>query len=166
MPVWLTWKLFWKVAPYIGAILLLIGAVWYIDHRGFERAEAQATARENERKQLLAEFNRVMAEKTKNLEGSMQTAITQSDAMVVKALTGLDITNKTIIQPTLMKEIQSETRFTDPAAGLTVGMQESLNRARGFSKQRPCPAGSHAVACYSLPGVESPAGQVVSNPDS
>jgi hypothetical protein len=166
MPAWLTWKLFWKVAPYVGAILLVGAAIAYIDHRGFKRAEAEATAREAERKRLLSEFNRMIDWKVDGIERSMQDSINQSDRKVVNALSGLDITNKTIIQPTLMKEIQSETRFTDPAAGLTVGMQESLNRARGFSKQRPCPAGSHAIACYSLPGVESPAGSPSGNPDS
>lgn len=154
MPAWLTWKLFLKVAPYAGAVLLALGVAWYLDHKGYKRAEAEFVQREEERKKLLADFKALMGKKVKDLEGSMQTAINESDGRVVTALGELDVTNKTIIQPTLMKEIQSETRFTDPTTGITDGMRNSLNRARGFSRQRPCPSGSHAVACYSLPGVE------------
>ena len=154
MPGWLTWKLFWKIAPYIGAILLVGGAVWYIDHRGFERAEAEAIARDNERKLMEAELERVLELKVGELETAMQTAINESDARVVNSIDRLNVVNRTIIQPTLVKEIQSETRFSDPAAGITDGMLRELNRARGFSEQRPCPTGSNAVACFTLPPAE------------
>lgn len=154
MPAWLTWKLFWKVAPYVGGVLLLLGAVWYIDHRGYERAEAEATARENERKLQLAEFNRILAEKVDGLEDSMQTSINDSASRLMTQVDQIGVVNRTIIQPTLVKEIQSEPRFTDPSLGITDGMLRELNRARGFSQQRPCPAGSVASACFAVPAPE------------
>lgn len=154
MPAWLTWKLFWKVAPYIGAILLVGGAVWFIDHRGYQRAEAEATARENERKLQLAEFNRVLAEKVDGLEDSMQTSINDSASRLMTQVDQIGVVNRTIIQPTLVKEIQSEPRFTDPSLGITDGMLRELNRARGFSQQRPCPAGSVASTCFAVPNAQ------------
>lgn len=164
MTAWLTWKLFWKVAPYIGAVLALLGAVWYIDHRGYERAEQEAADREAERKADLAAFVVELGKSARSLEGTMQTAINASDAQLVNTLNGLELTNRTIIQPTLVKEIQSEARFSDPNAGITDGMLRELNRARGFSQRIPCPANSNAVACYSLPPVEPYNGQDDRNP--
>ena len=154
MPAWLTWRLFWKVAPYVGAVLLVGGAVWYIDHRGYQRAEAEAAARETERQLAEAEFKRILGIKVTELQMGMQTAINESDARVVGRIDDLNVVNRTIIQPTLVKEIQSEERFTDPATGITDGMLRELNRARGFSEQRPCPAGSNAIACFALPEPE------------
>jgi len=154
MPAWLTWKLFWKVAPYIGGVLLLGAAVWFLDNRGYERAEAEAAARDTERKLQLAAFNILMAQKVDGLEDSMQTSINESDARVMGQMDRIGVVNRTIIQPTLVKEIQSEPRFSDPAAGITDGMLNELNRARGFSQQRPCPAGTDADACLELPAVE------------
>lgn len=154
MPVWLI-----RLLPYAAAALALIAAVWYIDHRGYKRAEAEATARDTQRKLDLQEFNTMLAEQARRLEGSMQAAINQSDARLVQQLHSLEVTNRTIIQPTLTKEIQREVRFTDPAAGITDIMRQELNRARGFSQQRPCPAGSNAVACFALPAAEPAPGQ-------
>jgi len=92
MPAWLTWKMFWKVAPYIGGALALLGAVWYLDHKGYQRAEREAVARDNERKLQAAAFEKLLAQKVKALEGSMQTAINASDTKIVGTLNQLDIT--------------------------------------------------------------------------
>lgn len=149
MPLWL-----WKALPYIGAVLLVGAAVWYIDHRGYKRAEAEAVAAESQRKLDLAAFVKAVALEVKDLEGSMQTAINESDSRVVGAMSRLDIENRTIIQPTLTKEIQREVRLSDPSLGITDVMRGELNRARSFSEQRPCPAGSNAIACFALPAAE------------
>lgn len=163
MPAWLTWKLFWKVFPYIAAAAALIGAVWYIDHKGYQRAKHEEELADAKRKADMAEFERLLAIKVKGIEDSMQTAINTSDANVLSRMSSIDTVNKTIIQPTLTKEIHSETRFTDPSAGITDGMLRELNRARSFSEQRPCPAGSNAVACFALPDAQPTVGQADSN---
>lgn len=159
MPQWATWKLFWKVAPFVAGFLLIMGGLWYVDHRGYQRAENEAQQRETKRQLDLQIFNAMLAQQTKDLEESMQSAIMDSDGRVVGALQSLDVTNKTVIQPTLTREIQRETRFTDPATGISDGMLRELNRARGFSEQRPCPSGSNAVACFALPDTEPAEGQ-------
>lgn len=154
LPVWAI-----KLLPYGAAALALGGAVWYIDHRGYERAETEATARDSQRKLDLAEFEKAVAQEVDGLETSMQVAINDSDSRVVSHLNSLEIVNRTVIQPTLTREIQRETRLSDPAAGITDIMRQELNRARSFSQQRPCPAGSNAVACFALPDAQPTPGQ-------
>lgn len=146
MPIWLV-----KYLPYGIVVAITLGGLWYVDHRGYQRAEVEATLRDTQRQLDLSHFNNRLAEQTRTLENSMQTAISNSDANLAQRLSRLDIANKTIIQPTLTKEIRREVRFTDPAAGITDIMRQELNRARSFSEQHPCPAGSNAVACFSLP---------------
>lgn len=159
LPAWATWKLFWKVAPFVGGLLLILGGLWYVDHRGYKRAEDEAILREAERARQLAEFELLIAEQARNIETIVQNAITESDGRVVAELRSLDTVNQTVIQPTLTKEIQREVRFTDPAAGITDIMRQEINRARGFSEQRPCPTGSNAVTCFALPDPEPVGGQ-------
>ena len=146
MPLWLI-----KYLPYGILAVLIVGGLWYVDHGGYKRAENEATARDNARKADLLKVEALLIEQTRLIEGSMQSSINQSDAMIVRQLSNLDLTNKTIIQPTLTKEIRREVRLSDPAAGITDIMRQELNRARGFSQQYPCPADSNAVACFSLP---------------
>jgi len=160
MPAWLTMKIFWKIAPYLGGALALLAAVWYLDHRGYSRAMEEAKARETERKLQAAEFDRILGEKVQVLQGSMQESINDSDMRLLSQMGEMETVNRTIIKPTLIKEIQSETRFSDPDAGITDGMLRELNRARGFSQQRPCPASSHAVACFTLPAPEPAPGSI------
>lgn len=152
MPEWLTMKLFLKVLPYIGVVLLLGTAVWYLDHRGYERATAEATARDNERKLQNATFAILLAQQTRDQEGTMQNIINTSDAKLGDVLNNLTVEHNTTNQ-TIIKEIASDPRFTDPAAGISDGMLRAINTARGASA-RPCPAGSNATACFTLPDPE------------
>lgn len=163
MPAWLTWKLFWKVAPYIGAALALGAAVWYLDHRGYQRAEQESIARENERKLQAATFAILIGRQADGIEEAMQTKIGESDAKIVGALSGLDITNRTVIQPTLVKEIRSEERFSDPAAGITDGMRSELNRARGLSRIHSCTTAADGSIECALSPAQPAAGQLNSN---
>lgn len=146
MPFWL------RVLPYGIGLAALAFAVWFLDHRGYQRAETERNLQE-------ASFTVIMDQRVREIEDSMQDKINKSDAALKEQVDGLEFTNKMVIQPTLMKEIHSETRFTDPATGITDGMLVQLNAARGFSQQRPCPAGSIAVTCFALPELSSSAGQ-------
>lgn len=56
----------------------------------------------------------------------------------------IDTAQRTIIQPTIEREIIRETRLSDPAAGLTPGLLDAVNAARRLSC-RSGPDGS--VAC-------------------
>ena len=149
-PVWLI-----KALPYIGAVVLVGGAVWYIDHRGYERADAEAAARATElelnRTQMKLDLQTMLNES----EGRMASKIMESDGRLALKLNDIDQVNRTVIQPTLTREIRNEVRLSDPNAGITDGVREALNTARSVS-ERPCPAGSNAVACFSLSEAEPP----------
>lgn len=144
IPVWAL-----KLLPYVGAVVLVGGAVWYIDHRGYERAEAEATARETERQLLQAKLEIKFQEMVNDSETRMAAKILESDQRITEQLGNVDQVNRTVVQPTLIREIQSEARFSDPNAGISDGMRSAINAARGLS-ERPCPASSNAVACFSL----------------
>lgn len=144
IPVWAL-----KLLPYVGAVVLVGGAVWYIDHRGYERAEAEATARETERQLLQAQLEIKFQKMVNDSETRMAAKIIESDQRITEQLGNIDQVNRTVVQPTLIREIQSEARFSDPNAGISDGMRSAINTARGLS-ERPCPAGSNAVACFSL----------------
>lgn len=155
-----------KLLPYGAAALALVGAVWYIDHGGYNRAEKEATQREQAQKYERQVFANLMAINAKGVEGSMQKSIDDSDLRVINSLDRLQLINRTVIQPTLTKEIQRETRFTNSAAGISDIMWQELNRARSFSEQRPCPTGSNAVACFSMPSTEPTGEQDPGNPSN
>lgn len=148
MPVWLI-----KLLPYGAAALALGGAVWYLDHRGYERAEREAIQRETELKLQNATFAILLGQQTRDQEQAMQNIVNESDAHLGDVLQALNIENKTVVQPTLIKEIASDPRFTDPALGITDGMFRAINTARSASS-RPCPPGSNATACFTLPEPE------------
>lgn len=148
IPIWAL-----KALPYVGAVILAGGVVWYIDHRGYERAEAEAVARENEQKLQDATFAILLRDQTRDQEQLMQDMVTQSDINISDRIGDLRTEKTTIVQPTIVKEIASDPRFVNPLTGITDGMRGALNTARGASA-RPCPAGSNAAACFTLSPTE------------
>lgn len=150
MPVWLTWKAFWKVAPYIGAALALLGAVWYIDHRGFKRAEAEATARENAARLQEQRLVILIKTLTNESEQRMQTFFNNQNTQLVQALGQIETTSRTVVQPTLVREISNDPRLSDVNSGITDGMLEALNTSRALS-QCANPAGTPGNRCNILP---------------
>jgi hypothetical protein len=129
--------------PTLACAAAVIGAAWYLDHRGYQRAKADA-----ERRQLA---DAVLAEqKTRRIEKALVEAVAKIDANTGKRISAIDITERTIVQPTLQKEIRSEVRFTDPAAGITVGMLGALNAARAAS----CATAADGAVTCALPAAE------------
>jgi plastocyanin domain-containing protein len=153
VPLWL------KLLPYGIGLAALAFAVWFLDHRGYQRAETERNLQE-------ISFTVMMDQRVREIEDSMQDKINKSDADLKERVDGLELTNRTVIQPTLTKEIHSETRFTDPATGITDGMLVQLNAARGLSQQRPCPAGSIALTCFAVPELAPSSGQDVGHPNN
>lgn len=147
-PVWLV-----RLFPYLAGAAALALAVWYIDHRGYKRAEADALARQLEQDNLRAELALELAELVRQSEVRMQDLLTDSDRQLVQRIAELDSVNKTIIQPTLVKEIQNDPRLSDPASGITDSMRQSINHARSLS-QYPCAAGADGDDCRAVSAFE------------
>lgn len=158
MPIWAL-----KALPYVGAVVLVGGAVWYIDHRGYERAEEYAKTEKLRDEKARLEQRSELVEQVGNVQAGLQDTVIQIDSRVGARLGRLDVEERTIVQPTIVKEIQREKRLSDPAAGITDGLRDAINTARSASR-RPCPAGSNAAACFTLPEPEPVAGQLDSNP--
>jgi hypothetical protein len=152
MPVWLL-----KLLPYGVASLALGGAVWYIDHQGYKRAQSYydlAQAREDlrARTEQLA-----MERKVNDLGNQLKAIVSQHDEALLGRLTNIDSVEKTIIQPTLTKEIYRDPRFTNPDLGISDGMRLELNRARSLSwPDGTCVADSLRSATCKLPAPSSP----------
>jgi len=115
----------WRILSAIGGALalvgLVIGFIAWIDHNASQRTKDQI------------ETARVMAENQmrSDLRQSEQRLATTIGAIAnqVHALdTSLDERSRTIIRPTLVREINRETRLSDPAAGITDGVRQELNR--------------------------------------
>lgn len=111
-----------KLWPHLLAVAAILGFAWWIDHRAAVRAraemEAAASRSENRtREELRASEQRLSA------------AISDIGRAVGAQIGAIDVIHKTEIRPTLVKELARETRFTDPAAGLSDGVREQINRA-------------------------------------
>lgn len=124
MPVIPTWLL--KLLPYAAVVLLVLAGVAWIDHRGYERATRDAEMRQQADAILLG---RQLAK----LQGSLVESVGQVGRDVTIKLDGIETVNRTIIQPTIMKEIASDPRYSDPDAGISAGMLDALNAARRLS---------------------------------
>lgn len=155
--------LFWKLLPYGAAVVALLLAVWYIDHRGYKRAEQQNLYEAALEAKTRADMKSELIEQVGNVQTGLTNTVNEIDGRVGARLGKLNIEERTIVQPTIMKEIRNAPRLTDPAAGITDGLRGAINTARSASR-RPCPTGSNAAACFSLPEPEPAAGQHDSDP--
>lgn len=126
MPAWLL-----RFLPHALAVVAILGAMWWLDDRGYQRAKADQAALELRLAEKIADS--VMA-------------IDQASAA---RLAALDTAQRTIVQPIITKEIASDPRFSDPSAGVTGGMRDAINRARAASaapgaNSQPVPAAPDA----------------------
>lgn len=139
-----------KILPYAGFVIALGLAVWYIDHRGYQRAQEEAERDRLEESLTRAEAEQLLDKQIKQWEEKLDERLAESDARLAKRIGQIDTVNQTIIQPTLEREIRNEPRFTDPASGLTDGMFRVLNQARALSGS-PCASGADPATCSTLP---------------
>lgn len=160
LPVWAL-----KALPYLGAVVLVGGAVAYIDHRGYQRAE-----HENELAQARAEkerliFAMMLTKKTREFEGAMQQTVLMWDQRLQTRLSNLDTAERTIIQPTLVKEIASAPHLSDPRYGITDGMLRAINQSRSYSwPGGACATTADGTTTCSLPAARPVEGQDNGNP--
>lgn len=141
--------IFLRLLPHILGVSAILGALWWLDHRGYVRGQDDA-ARE---RLITAIMLTRSARQTEQLLGE------QINAFGARYEEGRSViqTTRTIIQPTVTKEIIREPRLSDPAAGLTDGLLHEVNRAR--SAVGPCsPTAAGGIVC-PLPGAGAAEGQ-------
>jgi hypothetical protein len=132
MPGWLL-----RFLPPIGIALAVVGAVWWIDRQGYERALADREARDVK---LLDQMRRDLRQSEQRIAMSIDAIgdhyETQRSALARAGAT---------LQPIIAGETDYAPRLADPAAGLTSGLLDAVNRARAAG---PCAAtASGSIAC-------------------
>lgn len=155
MPLWLI-----RLLPYGAAALAILAAVWYIDHRGYKRAEAQATLEKSLARTAKLEADQRQVALTQQFETKLRDMAAAFDRRLGQQLADLDVQNRTIIQPTLIKEIQNDPRQSDPNDGITDGMLRVVNQARAFSwPDGACATNADGSATCKLPAARPAGGQ-------
>jgi hypothetical protein len=137
-----------RCLPHLAIALALLGAIWWLDHQGYERARREAEARDLKlRTELQVDLRQV--------EQALSGQLAAIDAVTARTSTGIAQT-RTILQPTLMKELTREARYADPDAGISDGLRAAIDRARGAVACAPAPDGG--IVC-TLPAPEPAQGQ-------
>lgn len=151
MPLWLL-----KLLPYGAAALALAGAVWFINHLGYERAKTQDAAIEAKLDAQEAKLDADLATKVGDLEGKMQGQMNTLNTDLGNRINNIHSDYSTVIQPTLTKEIASDPKLSDPNNALPDSVWNSLNAARRLSASTD-PAGTGPTDLTTVP-TRSPAG--------
>jgi hypothetical protein len=128
MPVWLL-----RFLPHIGIALALGFAIWWIYDSGADAAEAKAERRELTQAILIARME-------KRLSSQITEGLANIDSNAAARLSSIDVTEKTVVMPTIQREIVREKRLSDPSAGLTPSLLDAINKARNASADNPQPA--------------------------
>ena len=151
MPLWLL-----KLLPYGAAALALLAVVWYIDRQGYKRAEDEAALERSIARTAKLEADQRQIAITQDFEGKLRSMAAAFDRRLGQQLAELDVQNRTIIQPTLTREIRNDPRQSDPADGITDGMLRSINQARSLSwPSGSCITNPDGSATCSLPAPRS-----------
>ena len=159
MPVWVL-----KLLPYAGAVLLVGIAVAWIDHRGYKRAETAADLAKQRDENNRLTMRNWMLQQMAHFHHRLQESVQKSDQNLNDHLSRLDVVEKTIIQPTITREINNgPARLTDPDAGLTDGLLRIINFSRARSGS-PCITQPDGSATCELPEPQSGSGQEDSHP--
>lgn len=112
----------WRIPVALALAATLAGVIAWVDHRTARRTEAQLRAT-----QLMIE-NRMRADLRRS-EARLAGTIAALAADYEQSRTVIERT-RTIVQPIVTREIVREPRLSDPAAGLTPGLFDAINRAR------------------------------------
>lgn len=120
--------------PHALVVALIAGLIWWIDDNAADRTRDQIAAQAAQ-----AEI-RLRAD-LRTFEGRLGDKIALNGAQVSGQISDLGALHRTIIQPTLIKELSRETRMSDPAAGITDGVRKELNRALAAVACAPRPDG-------------------------
>lgn len=148
MPVWLM-----RFLPH-GIVILAVGfGLWFIYHKGEKAAEQRAKVEklEADNRQLVSTI--VMNRRIGKVEDQMRGLVSQFDQRLGIRLRDLDHLETTVIQPTITREIRSEARFSDPAAGISDGMFTAINSARATSDPA-CTTNPDGSATCSMPAAQ------------
>ncbi|WP_374406532.1 hypothetical protein [Pelagerythrobacter sp.] len=114
--------LFSRIWPHLAVVALVIGAIWWIDHRGYQRAQGDAKF-ERTVTALLIE------KRAGQLEAELTDRLAERDRVLVDRLASLDGIERTVIQPVIREELANAPHLSDPAAGYGERLRDAINDA-------------------------------------
>lgn len=117
----------------ISILAALAFGVWYIDHRGYERAEDHYKKQEAQA-QIRAEAL------ARQIEQTLTTKLGELDTRTAERLSQIDVEQRTVVMPTLTREIRNDPRLSDPANRLSDGVFNAVNSARAASANPAAPS--------------------------
>lgn len=111
-----------RFLPHIAIALAIISGVWYIDHKGYQRAKHDA-----ERRQLVDAI--ANERKVRRIEKALSETTGELDAALGRKLDKINTLGAATLA-TLQKGINNDPRYRDPACALGDGVWRTLNEAR------------------------------------
>lgn len=138
-----------RLLPHALAVAAILGGLWYIDLRGYQRAQADAA-----RERLITAL--MLTRAVRQTEAQLGERLAVIASTVDVQIAGIEQLNRTDIRPTIVKELSREIRFTDPAAGIPDSVREAINRGIAAST---CAATADGGIRCPLPGPAAAADQ-------
>lgn len=126
------------------AIAIILGGVWFIYSKGEAAAEAKAEARAAKQEKAIA---KKVGEAIDKLQTDLETKLDTDFDNLDTRIGEIDATERTIIRPTLIREIQNDAKLADPNFTLPDGVRNILNKARAESA---CPERATGGDCATL----------------
>lgn len=133
-----------RLLPGAIGLLILIGTIRWIDHKGYQRAMADRDAADAKMlDQIRADLRQSERRLTTAIDGIAGDYQSQHDALARTSAR---------LQPIILKEVARDPHLSDPAAGLTPGLLTALNQARAAGACAT--AASGRIAC-ALPAAQA-----------
>lgn len=108
--------------PHAVALAAILALLWWLDHRGYQRARTEMAAE-------AAHVESRLRADLRQSERQLGERIAAIDRHMATRSAALDSLHRTIIAPTVTKELARETRYSDPALGISDGLRAEINRA-------------------------------------
>lgn len=118
---------------HIAIALAILGGLWWVDHRGYSRGQADAEAARLERLEQTREL-------VKAIDVKLDQRLSHIETNLAGQLAAIDTEERTIVTPTITREILSDPRLSSPACAVSDSLLRELNRARGHSVGVDAPA--------------------------
>lgn len=110
-----------RYLPHLAIVLAVLAGVWYIDHRGYQRAM-------DDRDKADMAMRAYIGQQLRTYEAN---AIKRENDRAAETKAQLDQIGRNTAEgrDTIIKELTHEVRFTDPALGIPERVREAINRA-------------------------------------
>jgi hypothetical protein len=118
MPAWLI-----RLLPHALVVAAVLGALGWIDHRGYARAKKDAAFE----RQVQANILQIALRRS---EGRLVAIVNSNDRDLAQKVAAIRTWHQTIVQPAIEREIANDPHMADPAMRLSDGLLRQLNAAR------------------------------------